>query len=486
MVNTIPSTTTNPSWKQAFSQPGIEFEPQTLEVIFGTIPTGLQGSFYRNGPALFERGGEPIEHWCDGDGAILGIHFNGTDATGVYRFVQTESYQAEAKADKFIFGSYGRTPKGPIWKEIGLPMKNTANSGVLALPDKVLALWEGGSPYALDRQNLTTLDLESELGLEKNAPYSAHPKVDPVTGEIFNFGVSFGSKGTLHLYRSNPTGKIEQQAKVALDGLPLIHDFVLTEKYLIFCIPPVRLNLLPFLSKRKSFSDSLSWQPKQGTQILVIDRHTLSVVSNTKTEPWFQWRFGNGYVDTDNTVVIDVVRYEDFAIDRFLKQVPTGTPEPTPVGKLWQLRLDPQSGTLLQMSQLLDRGCEYPAVDPNKLGQPWRFTYLSVHPAGVDVSSNLPTTIACFDRQTQNLTESNFGDRCYPVSPIYAPDRENRGLATRALRDQGWILTEVFNGDLSRSEFWIFDAANLDADPVCKLALPEVVPFGFHGTWQSH
>lgn len=117
-------------------------------------------------------------------------------------------------------------------------MKNAANNGVLALPDRLLALWEAGSPHALDLKNLTTLGLESGLGLDKDAPYSAHPKRDPKTGDIFNFGVSYGSKATLHLYRSNSTGKIEQQANVSLDGLPLIHDFVLTEKYLVFFVPP--------------------------------------------------------------------------------------------------------------------------------------------------------------------------------------------------------------------------------------------------------
>lgn len=59
MVNTISPA----SWKQAFAQPRIEFGPVPLQTISGTIPTGFQGSFYRNGPALFERGGELIEHY---------------------------------------------------------------------------------------------------------------------------------------------------------------------------------------------------------------------------------------------------------------------------------------------------------------------------------------------------------------------------------------------------------------------------------------
>lgn len=73
--------------------------------------------------------------------------------------------------------------------------------------------------------------------------------------------------------------------------------------------------------------------------------------------------------------------------------------------------------------------------------------------------------------------EADIGKNRYPVSPIYAPDAENHS--------QGWILTEVFDGDSCSSEVWIFDAHHLDAEPMCRLALPSVVPFGFHGTWKS-
>jgi len=477
MVSTIQPTTTSRPWANAFAHPAAEFGPTPLRAISGAIPKGLRGSFYRNGPARFERGGQRVGHWCDGDGAILGVHFTDTGATGVYRYVQTQEYQTEEKAGNFIFGSYGRTPSGPIWKQIGIPIKNCANAAVLALPDRLLALWEAGSPHALDLETLETFGVDKKLGLDEGLPYSAHPKRDPETGDIYNFGVSYGPRGVLHLYRSEYTGKILQQATIPLDELPLIHDFVLTGEYLVFFIPPVRLNLLPFLTKRKSFSDSLSWQPKKGTEILVIDRKTLSVVSRGKAEPWFQWRFGNGYVDANGTVVVEVLRYEDFQINQFLKEVATGQTHTVAKGTLWQIRLDPRSGEIIAMHQLLDRGCEYPTVAPDQVGKPWRFTYLSVHRQGVDISQEVPGAIACFDYQTRTLTEADLGENRYPVSPIYAPDAENHS--------QGWILTEVFDGDSCSSEVWIFDADHLDAEPICRLALPSVVPFGFHGTWKS-
>jgi carotenoid cleavage dioxygenase-like enzyme len=159
------------------------------------------------------------------------------------------------------------------------------------------------------------------------------------------------------------------------------------------------------------------------------------------------------------------------------KEVATGQTHTAAKGTLWQIRLDPRSGEVIAMHQLLDRGCEYPTVAPDQVGKPWRFTYLSVHRQGVNISQELPGAIACFDYQTRTLTEADLGENRYPVSPIYAPDAENH--------NQGWILTEVFDSDSCSSEVWIFDADHLDAEPICRLALPSVVPFGFHGTWKS-
>ena len=477
MSRTTQSTSTKiRPWAKTIAHSGVEFAPTPLQVISGAIPAGLRGSLYQNGAAQLERAGERIRHWFDGDGAVLGVHFTDAGATGVYRYVQTEGYQAEEKAGKFIFGGYDRTPSGSIWQQFSLPVKNTANSGLLAFPDRLLALWGIGSPHALDRQTLKTFGIEQQLGLEPEAPYSAHPKRDPDTGEVYNFGVSYGPKAVLHLYRSDSTGKLLQKAAVPLDKQPLIHDFVVTQKYLIFFIPPVSLNLLPFLTKFKSYSKSLDWQPDKGTQILVIDRHSFSVVSRGKTEPWFQWRFGNSYVDTDGTVIVTLIRYQSFPqINQFLQEVATGQTQTEALGTFWQIRLDPQSASVIETRQLLERGCEYPAIAPTKVGKPWRFTYLSVHRPDAKAAQELPGAIARFDHQTGRLTESDFGKNRCPTSPIYATDATNP--------EQGWILTIVFDGESDRSEIWIFDEAHLDAEPICKLALPTALPLGFQAIW---
>jgi len=413
-------------------------------------------------------------HWFDGDGAILAVHFTESGAAALYRYIQTAGYLAESEAGELLYGNYGMTAPGPIWNQWLRSVKNTANTSVIALPDRLLALWEGGKPHALDLQTLATIGTDDLSGLEGDWSYSAHPKRDAKTGELFNFGVSPGRNAVLHLYRSSPTGEIRQKAAIALEGVPLVHDFAMAGPYLVFCIPPVRLSLLPVLSGLSSYSDALTWKPELGTKILVVDRETLKVVSQGQTDPWYQWHFGHADLDTDGSVAIDLVRYPDFQTNQYLKEVATGQTQTAAKGTLWQLRLDPQSGRVQSMQEWCDRGCEFPTM-PLTQGGTGRSTYLSVHTSQAEIGQELFGTIARFDHATSTLIEADLGENRYPMEPLYAPDADNP--------QQGWVLTVVFDGNIDTSEVWIFDSDRLAEAPVCRLGLPKKIPLGFHGTW---
>lgn len=148
------------AWSKAVAQPAKEFALTPLPVLEGKIPEGLKGSLYRNGPGRLERGGQRVGHWFDGDGAILAVHFTNKGASAVYRYVQTEGYQQETAAGAFVYPNYGMTAPGFFWNNWGKDVKNAANTSVLALPDKLLALlWEGGKPHALTRQNNSFLSI---------------------------------------------------------------------------------------------------------------------------------------------------------------------------------------------------------------------------------------------------------------------------------------------------------------------------------------
>ncbi|OUL24166.1 hypothetical protein BV378_19820 [Nostoc sp. RF31YmG] len=477
-MHTLEKKSTKRAWSGAIAQPAAEFPPTELSIISGNIPEGLRGTLYRNGPARLERGDIHVGHWFDGDGAILAVNFNDSGATGVYRYVQTAGYQEEAAADKLLYGNYGMTAPGPIWNQWRRPVKNAANTSVLALPDKLLALWEGDNPYALDLQTLETRGLDNLGALDKGLPYSAHPKIDYQTREIFNFGVSPGPSAKLNVYKSNFTGKIVQKAEFKLEGFPAIHDFVLAGQYLVFFAPAVRVNVWPILFGASSYSDSLQWHPEVGTQILVIDRENLSLVSRGQTEPWFQWHFANGYVDASGTVIVDIARYRDFQTNQYLKEVATGETNTPAKSTLTRVHLHPDTGKVTVIQELIDRHCEFPSVPQQNVGQASRYTYMSSFRQESDIAQEILNTIARFDSQTETFTEADLGENRYCSEPIHVQDAQNQ--------EQSWVITIVYDGNSDSSEVWVFDSDRLDETPVCKLGLPSVIPHSFHGTWKPN
>ncbi|ACK73668.1 Carotenoid oxygenase [Gloeothece citriformis PCC 7424] len=464
------------SWSKSIEKPAQEFSLTSLSILSGRIPEGLRGTLYRNGPARLERGGMRVGHWFDGDGAILGVHFTEEGAKGVYRYVQTTGYQQEAQADRFLFPNYGMSVPGPFWKSWGKDVKNAANTSVLALPDKLLALWEGGWPHALDLQTLDTLKKDDLSGLKENDTFSAHPKVDPTTGYIYNFGITFGASAVLTLYQCDHRGNLVTKKSHPLSGIPLIHDFVIAGEYLVFFIPPVRLNGLPVILGLSNYSDSMDWKPQLGTQILVFDRNTLSLISQGETEPWFQWHYVNGCVKQDGSIGVDFIHYSNFQTNQFLKEVATGQTKTPAKSTLFHVRLNPATAQVIETHQWYDGNCEFPIVPPHQQGQPWRYTFLSVHREGVDISQELYTAIARFDHQTGDLSRVDMGENYYPSEPIFVPYQPSS--------EQGWVLTMVYNGNSDRSEIRIYDSDRLEDEAVCCLELPSVVPPGFHGTWK--
>ncbi|MEL7512242.1 MAG: carotenoid oxygenase family protein [Cyanobacteria bacterium J06554_3] len=465
-------------WHGALAQPAKEFSPTTLKVLSGQIPEGLKGAYYQNGTGRLERGGQPVGHWFDGDGAILRVAFADGAATGTYRYVQTAGYQAEQAADEFLYSNYGRRYPGALWKHIrglfnGTSVKNSANTSVLALSDRLLALWEAGNPHSLDLETLETFGQESLGWLKAADAFSAHPLRDPVSGEIYTIGVS--PQCDLFIYRCDAQCQPIKQQKIALKDISLVHSFVMAGPYLVFLISPVKMDILSVLLNKKAFVDAAQWERDRGTRVLVVDRETLETVSDSYTDAWFQWHYGNGCLESDGSLRLDFVRFDDFThINETLREVPTGNIKTKACGRLWQLRLDPKTGRVLSNECVLDRDCEFPQVPAAKVSQPWQHTYLLMHRDGVHTGEDWFGAIGRFDYRSGALLQTDLGEAHYGGEPLHIIDAQSKG----------WLLTVVYNAVAHRSEVWIVNADSL-GDPVCRLVLPAVVPLGFHGTWQG-
>ena len=124
--------------------------------IEGHLPPELQGTLFRNGPAVHERFGLRYRHLFDGDGMVQAFRFDGQGVTHRARVLATPKLVRETRA-----GTPTRLGiREPRWTTQGKflrasPMTvNVANISMLDHHGELLALWEGGSASVIDRDTL--------------------------------------------------------------------------------------------------------------------------------------------------------------------------------------------------------------------------------------------------------------------------------------------------------------------------------------------
>jgi len=425
-----------------FRDPPQEFDLTPLPVLAGKIPPGLAGSLYRNGAARFERGRDRAGHWFDGDGAVLAVHFQGGQAQAVYRFVDTPFARREEGENRLIYGHYGRGGRG---------IKNPANTSVLACQDRLWALCEAGSPWALHPQTLVTQGAVQMFP----AAYGAHPKRDPQTGWWWNVGVSYGIPSWLHLY-AHTRDALRCHRRLLLPYATLIHDVILVPPYVVVLIPPLKVDLWAVVSGQRSFSQACRWIPTLGSQWWVIELTSLKVIAKIGGDPCFVWHFACARRQGER-LTLEGCFYPDFASNTYLAEVITGEIRTDPQGFFGAITLDVAKQQTGSPQVILDRTCDFPVVGAGA-------TYVSVHRQGSRFLPDLFTGIGRWDGQTWQETPWPVG--IYPSEAVVVDP---------------WLLTVVLNAQTGGSEVWILDAQDLSRDPLCRLALPQPIPPSFHG-----
>lgn len=210
-----------------------EITTETLKVI-GELPCDLSGMFVRNGP---NPQWTPIGqyHWFDGDGMLHGVRITNGKATYRNRYIRTQGWQIEHEAGKAVWSGLMEPPQPE------LPSKNTGNTALIWHTGQLLALWEGGAPHAIQVPELATIG-EYTYNHKLNSAFTAHPKVDPVTGEMMFFGYSFAPP-YLQYSVVSASGELVRTVPIDLQIGVMMHDFAITSNYTIFMDLPLTFSV---------------------------------------------------------------------------------------------------------------------------------------------------------------------------------------------------------------------------------------------------
>jgi carotenoid cleavage dioxygenase len=327
---------------------------------------------------------------------------------------------------------------------------------------------EAALPTALVPCSLETLG-EWDFGGRLGTAMTAHPKLDPETGEMLFFGYSpFPPYLTYHV--ADRTGALVRSEPIDLAWPSMIHDFAITRDHVVFILCPLVFSFENVRERGGVFS----WEPERGTRLGVMPRTGgSSDVRWFETDASYVFHPLNAYDDGDR-VVVDVARYG--RLD-FMSTQASRNPEwaDENMARLHRWTIDLAGGGV-RSTPLDDVSCEFPRTDERLVGRRHRYGYAAVEPNRV---SGMPSwsAIRRWDLERGTSETRNLGAGHGAGEPLFVPRQ------AASAEDDGWVIVLDYDPERNASDFHVLDARNIAGEAVATVRLPHRVPYGFHGNW---
>lgn len=434
------------------------FAPVTEELtavdlpVTGEIPVELEGRLLRNGPNPIGPVDPENHHWFLGDGMVHGVRLRGGKAEW-YRNRFVGSQRTEELLDR-------KSPK-PATGNAG------PNTNVIGHAGRTFAIVEAGTKPVELTYELETVGTNG-FGDSLLNGFTAHPKYDPLTGEMHAMAYAPQTLGGMVEYIVvGPDGEMTKTVQVETPGMPMMHDMGLTQKYAVVLDLPVAVDL------ELAFAGSpfpVRWFDEYDARIGLLPRSAESgdEIIWCEIDPCFAFHPLNSYDLDDGRVVVDICRFDKlFDRDR-------NGPFRDSAPQLERWTVDPATRKVTR--DLIDeRFQEFPRVAGSVLNTKHRYGYTAS--VGLEPGNwNFGNTYKYdFDNGTSETFDHGTGRGA--GEPVFVS--RNGGQS----EDDGWIMTVVNDETTNKSDLVILDAQDFSRPEVARIELPARVPYGFHGNW---
>jgi carotenoid cleavage dioxygenase-like enzyme len=417
-----------------------------LEVT-GKIPEELLGRFVKIGPNPVHPPTTKKYRAFISDGMVHGVRL---------RDGKAEWYRNRWVRSRRVSRALGEaTVPGPRHHIV-----DQVNTHVIGHADMTLALIEAGCTPAELSFELDTLrytDFDGTLP----AGFSAHPKLDPRTGELHAVAYRPFRRHVQYIVLS-PDAKVTKVVPIRVPATPIMHDMALTPNYVILFDLPARFSS-PLRIMRGAV---YGWDENYPARFGVLPRDGGSAdIRWFEIDPCFILHTVNAH-EEGSRIVVEGMRYAR-VMDETLNE------SQRPKSHLWRWSIDLATGAV-QDEQLDDVYEEFPRINDNLSTLDNRFAYTAglEEPPGVDTNSLIKRNLATGETELRKYAPGEV-----PSEPVFVP----RPGGT--MEDDGWVLTYVTDMRSGTTDFVIFDAHGLTSDPVAVVHLPVRVPTAFHGSW---
>jgi carotenoid cleavage dioxygenase len=451
----------------------------------GTIPEYLDGRYLRIGPNPIDNPDPASYHWFVGTGMAHGLRLRDGKAHW-YR----NRYVRSADVSRRLGETW---PGGPSTGGFDF----AANTNIIGHAGKTLAIAEVGvRPYELTDE-LETIGAYDFCGTLFGG-YTAHPKRDPATGELH--AVSYNPmRGNIVQYTvAGVDGRVRRTVNIRLNAQTMMHDFSLTERYVVIYDLPVALELGTSLKHRpaKAMAALMTrlveqhaaphfflraamrasergappqlgmpyrWAPERQARVGVLPREgTAADVRWFEVNPCYVFHPLNAY-DDGQRIVLNVVRHPSVFT--------TGHQLFPETRSLHRWTVDLTAGEVVE-ERLDDTVQEFPRVDERLVGRRHRYGYAVGY--SPDASAT-PDAILKHDLEMRSANTVTFGPGREPGEFVFVPSDAD------AAEDDGVAMGFVYDRSTDRSDLVLLDGQTLET--VATVHLPVRVPHGFHGNW---
>ncbi len=447
-----------------------------VEATGDPLPDFLRGTYYLNGPARFGFKDLAYRHWLDGDGMVCALRFEKDAIRLKSRYVRSRKFVEEQSAGRPLFRAFGTAFAGSQLNRVGNGLESPVNVSVYPFAGRLLAFGEQGLPWELDAETLETRGQFNFNGrLNDASPFSAHPKFDPETGEMFNFGIFFSSQAPrLYFYCFGPEG-LRYRKAVSLEYSCSIHDFSLSRRYAVFYLSPYLMDAAGLQREGRTVMDSLQWQPELGSRLLVLERGTGEVAASIPIGSRYCLHLINSFED-GNRLTVDVLEFDEPLYAHY-QPVPDLFQKVSPGGPV-RLTLDLKSRELVERVELgYSKSPDFPAIDPRlAMHSCDEFWMLGISAAGNNGRKFFDQLVhAGWSGGTTDIYQSAPG--CYlGGEPVFVGDP---GSA------EGVVICQEFDSSTLKSHFLLFDSHNVGAGPTARLTLDHSLYLGFHAAFRA-
>jgi carotenoid cleavage dioxygenase-like enzyme len=468
---------------KGFNRPD-RFETDIYDIeVDGEVPKQLDGAFYRVNPdpQFPPKLGDDIVF--NGDGMVSKFAFKNGCINFKHRWIKTDKWRLEHAAGKSLFGAY----RNPLTDDPSVEgkIRGTSNTTVLVYGDKLWGLKEDSPPIVMNPDTLETVGYTDFNGQLKAKTFTAHPKIDPETGDMCAF--SYAAKGLLTrdiaYYEISKDGKFKQEIWFELPYYAMMHDFGVTRDYAIFHVVPSTSNWdrlkagLPHFGFDTTLPVYLGVVPRKGT---------------AKDIRWFKRPncFASHVLNAFNDgtkIYFDTPEAKNNMFPFFpdIHGAPFNMDEAMSTLTRWSVDMN-SKGDAFEKSEVLVPGLhgEFPRIDDRYAMQHHRYGWWLVMdrnaPAKFGRLAQMMNTLGYVDLATGKTQTWFCGDDSSLQEPAFIPKSKN------AAEGEGYIIQLCNRLAEMRSDLLLFDAQRIAEGPIATARLPLRIRPGLHGNWHAN